>query len=435
MKRSKIQELFEWKNKPNRKPLIVQGARQVGKTWLLNEFGRTAYANVAYVNCYDNPRMAALFQGAPDVATVIAGLKAECRVEINPADTLIILDEIQDVPRALAYLKIFCEQAAQYHVAAAGSMLGVAMHAGISFPVGKVDFVDLAPLSFGEFLLAAGEPQLADMRKAAPSALTAAFRERFVSLLKTYFFTGGMPEVVAAFCANRSWKEARDIQREILLAYELDFSKHAGRDSIARIRGAWRSLPAQLAKENKKFVYGVVREGARAKEYENALLWLEDAGLIRRVRRVTAPRVPLASYADAAVFKLYHLDIGLLSAMAGLDEKTLLEGSAIFTEFKGALTEQFAFQELSQTFDDCRYYWTREKSEAEVDCLLQHGGDIFPVEIKAGENLRSKSLRSYAQTYAPKKAIRLSLSDYRDEGWLLNLPLWLASKLKNFLPA
>ena len=437
MYREKIEILKKWKNSDNRKPLIIRGARQVGKTWLAKEFAATEYKKVAYINFDNNNRMHNLFIGDFDVQRLIQGFKAETSVDINPDDTLIILDEIQEVPKALTALKYFYENAPDYNIIVAGSLLGIAMHEGVSFPVGKVDYIKLNPLTFREFLLALGEAQLLDlMGEVTDLRLLSVFHDKLIDYLKTYFFLGGMPEVIANYVAKKSWKEAREIQNKILYAYNEDFSKHAPPNMVQRIRQAWQTIPAQLAKENKKFIYGLVREGARAKEYEMAIMWMEDAGLIRRLNRIEAPRLPISSYADFNAFKIYHLDVGLLVAMTNLSEKTLLEKNSIFTEFKGALTEQFVLQELQNHSNVDICYWAKDgKSRAEVEFIMQIADRIVPVEVKSGVNLRSKSLKIYIEKYQPQIAIRSSQADYKKTDNLYDVPLYLLDSfaVKNLL--
>ena len=432
MYRKKIEALKSWKNGINRKPLIIRGARQVGKTWLAREFGSSEYKQVAYVNFDGNSRMETLFDQDFDIERIVQGLKAETGVDINSKDTLIILDEIQEVPRAISSLKYFYENAPEYHVIVAGSLLGVALHEGTSFPVGKVDFMDLGPLNFQEFLLALGEDDLRGFIEDRNYELMGVFKDKLISLLKTYYFVGGMPEAVKTYVDTRSWNDTREVQKNILSAYEQDFSKHAPVNVVPRIRQVWDNLPEQLANENKKIKYGLIREGARVKDYEYALMWLEDTGLIHKVGRIDTPRLPLKAYRSLTAFKTYVVDVGLLSAITGLSAKTLLEGDVVFTEFKGALTEQFVLQELIGLGMDAVYYWAVDDgSSAEVDFLIQIDNDIIPIEVKAEENLQSKSLRTYSQKYSPKKAVRVSMSDYRDEGWLVNTPLYM---IENIFP-
>jgi predicted AAA+ superfamily ATPase len=431
--REKIEDLKRWKNSDTRKPLIIRGARQVGKTELIKEFGKTEYKKVAYISFYNNSRMKALFEGDFDITRLIQGFKAEANVDISPNDTLIILDEVQEVPLALAALKYFYEDAPEYHIVVAGSLLGVATHRGISFPVGKVEYLELNPFSFREFLMALGEDQLVKMLVETPDRqLLSVFHDKFINYIKTYFYIGGMPEVVKSYVENKSWNEARRIQKNILTDYANDFSKHIPENLSRRIEQAWNTIPAQLAKENtKKFMYGLISSGARAKEYELALIWLEDAGLMRRVNRVKTPRMPIKSYADPSAFKIYHLDIGLLSAMTNLDEKVLLEKDSVFIEFKGALTEQFALQELksNNSLDIC--YWAADEgSQAEVEFIVQTRNKIVPIEVKSGTNLRSKSLGVYIEKYKPEIAIRTSVANYKQTDNLYDIPLYL---LRNFV--
>ena len=433
MYRQKIEDLKAWQKSPHRKPLIVRGARQVGKTELIREFGRTQYRQTAYVNLDNNSRMAALFDGDFDVNRLIQGLKAETNVDIEPDSTLIVLDEIQEVPKALTALKYFCENAPQYHIVVAGSLLGVATHQGVSFPVGKVDYLELAPLSFREFLLALGEKHLVEMitSSSVGQELMASFHDRLIDYIKAYCYVGGMPEVVASYAEQKSWNEVRRIQNNILFDYANDFSKHTPEASFARrIEQVWRIIPSQLAKENAKFVFGMIRAGARAKEYELALAWLEEAGLVRRINRLEAPRIPIMSYANASAFKLYHLDVGLLAAMVRLDERVLLEGNQIFTEFRGSLAEQLALQELQVDggLDVC--YWAMDgQSRAEVEFIVQTGSQIVPVEVKSGTNLRAKSLAVYMNKYQPRLAVRSSVANYKKTDNLYDVPFYL---LNNF---
>jgi predicted AAA+ superfamily ATPase len=429
MYREKIEELKKWKQRDNRKPLIIRGARQVGKTWLMKEFGETEYQQMAYINLDNNKRMATLFEGDFDTERLVQGFKAETNVDIGADNTLIVLDEIQEVPQALTALKYFYENAPEYHIVVAGSLLGVAAHQGVSFPVGKVDYLELNPLTFKEFLLALGENQLAKLISGTfDRKLLSVFHDKLINHVKIYFYTGGMPEVVQNYAEKKSWNEARVIQKQILRDYANDFSKHVPESLSKRIEQAWTMIPAQLAKENKKFIYGLIREGARAKEYEIALSWLEGANLIRKVSRIDVPRMPIVSYANPNAFKVYHLDIGLLAAMTNLNEKMLLEGNRVFTEFKGALTEQFALQELRshENLDIC--YWAVDgESRAEIEFVVQILDKIVPIEVKSGVNLRSKSLGVYVEKYRPEIAIRSSQADYKQTGSLYDVPLYLLS--------
>lgn len=431
MYRYKIEELKEWKEKKDRKPLILRGARQVGKTWLMKEFGEKYYEKCAYINFDDNSRMVQLFSGDFDIERIIQGLKIESGINIEPENTLIIFDEIQEVPKALKSLKYFFENANQYHIIAAGSLLGVAIHEGTSFPVGKVEFLDLRPLTFKEFLNALGEEELVKLIQEKNIELINVFADKFKNYLKQYFYIGGMPEVVASYIENKDFEEVRQKQEVLLSAYEQDFSKHAPNTIIPRIRQLWNNIPTQLAKENKKFIYGLVKEGARAREYEVALSWLIDCGLVYQVNRVNDCKVPLSAYQDFNAFKLYLLDVGLLCAMAKLDLKTILEGNDIFVEFKGALTEQYVLTELEENLNTPVFYWSSEKSQCEIDFLIQLGKDNVPIEVKANENLQAKSLKSFVQKYHTKINIRTSMSDYRQEEWLTNIPLYLIAELES----
>lgn len=424
MFRSAMKELEKWKAKKRRKPLIIRGARQVGKTWLMKEFGATAYVHTVYINFDNNERMKTLFTGSFSVERIVTGLELYAGQKIDADNTLLIFDEVQEVPQALAALKYFNEDAPQYQIVCAGSLLGVALHPGTSFPVGKVEFLDLYPLSFFEFMIAMGKDQYVDLLQKGDFEMASAFKQDYIDLMKHYYYVGGMPEVVQAFADNRDFNEAREIQQRILSAYEQDFSKHAPNEVVPRIRMLWNSIPAQLAKENKKFIYGLIKEGARAKEYELAMLWLTDCGLVHKVHRVSTPSLPLKAYEDLKAFKLFLLDVGLLSCMVGLRQDVLLDGNELFKEFKGALTEQYVLQQLKTVRGLNIYYWTAERGTAEVDFVIDNGGDVTPVEVKAEVNLQAKSLKVYREKFQPRLSIRTSMADYKIEDWLLNLPLW-----------
>jgi len=424
MKREKLNDLMRWKESSYRKPLLVRGARQVGKTWLLREFGRVAYKQCVYINFEDAPRLQSLFIDDFDIERILQIIEIEFKTKIVPEDTLIIFDEIQSAERAVTSLKYFCEKAPQYHIAAAGSLLGIAIHGHVSFPVGKVDFLELEPMSFLEYLNAIGEGALEDLLRTRDWQAIGHFKKSLIGHLKHYFFIGGMPEAVVVYIQNRNFEAVRHIQNRILDAYENDFSKHAPVEWVPRIRMVWQSIPSQLAKENKKFLYGVLKEGGRAKEFELAIQWLLDCGLAVRCNKVQKPGMPLIAYQNLAAFKLFMVDVGLLSAKTGLDSRTLIEGNRIFEEFKGTLTEQFVLQQLRHLPNDFIGYWTNDKSTAEVDFLLQTGGQVIPIEVKAGENLQSKSFKFFCDKYRPGTAIRTSLSDYREESWMINLPLY-----------
>ena len=424
-----MEDLHRWKLRKNKKPLIIKGARQVGKTWLMLEFGKTAYDNFVYISFDNNQRMKTLFSSDYNIERIITGVELYAGHKIDPANTLLIFDEVQEVPQALTSLKYFNEIAPEYQIICASSMLGVALHKGTSFPVGKVEFLSLYPLTFFEFIYAMGKDRYAELIANCNFEMAAVFKQEFVDLLRYYYFVGGMPEVVQSFSENRDFNAARDIQHRILAAYEQDFSKHAPAEIIPRIRMLWNSIPVQLAKENKKFIYGLVKEGGRAKEYELALLWLTDCGLVHMVRRVTAPGIPLKAYEDLKAFKLFLLDLGLLSCMTRLRQTTLLDGNDLFKEFRGALTEQYVLQQLKTFKDVDIYYWSNGRGNAEVDFVIDIGNDIIPVEVKAEINLQAKSLKAYREKFNPRLSIRTSMADYKNEGWLLNLPLWALGTL------
>jgi len=433
MKREAINELIKWKSGKNRKPLIIRGARQVGKTWIMKEFGKTHYEKYAYINFDNNERMESLFSGNLDISRIITALQIESNVKIEANNTLIIFDEVQEVPRALTSLKYFYENAPQYNIIAAGSLLGVALHPGTSFPVGKVDFMNLYPLNFIEFLDATGNENLVGLLETQDFELISTFKGKYIDILKQYYYIGGMPEAVSNFIETGDYAIVREVQNRLLMAYEQDFSKHAPNEAVPRIRMLWNTIPAQLAKENRKFIYGLIRQGARAREYELAMQWLLDCGLIYKVGRITKPDMPLMAYQDFNAFKLFVLDVGLLSASSNLDIKSLLDGNKVFEEFKGALTEQYVLQQLISSKEITPFYWSAEKSNGEIDFVFQVGMNIIPLEVKATENLQAKSLKSYCLRYKPEYAIRTSMSDYRKEEWLINLPLYAVNKILDIL--
>lgn len=423
MRRDSMQQLYDWKEKTTRKPLIVRGARQVGKTWLMKEFASSAYRQFAYINFEDNEVMKDVFQKDFDVERILMAIQLVTGIVVD-TETLIIFDEIQEAPRGLTALKYFQEKAPQYHVVAAGSLLGIAMHSNDSFPVGKVDFMDLYPLSFSEFLEAVGQEAFARLLAKKDWGLIAAFRSKLIDLLKQYYYVGGMPEVVNAFINHKDYAEVRQLQQTILDSYDRDFSKHAPIAEVPRIRMIWRSVPAQLAKENKKFIYGVVKEGARAKDFELAIEWLIDAGLIYKVSRVKKAGIPLSAYEDFSAFKLFLLDTGLMGAMSGLPPQALLEGNVLFSDYKGAITEQYVLQQLKSVKGLSIYYWSSDTSRGELDFLLQKDVSVIPVEVKAEENLQSKSLRFFVEKNAGLHGVRFSMSDYRKQEWMINYPLY-----------
>ncbi|MBQ5808977.1 MAG: ATP-binding protein [Clostridia bacterium] len=429
MYRSAIEKLYEWKASADRKPLIIEGARQVGKTWLMKEFGKSAYSNTVYINFDSNSRMAELFSSNLEISRIVMGLELYADTKINPENTLIIFDEVQEVPRALASLKYFYENAPEYHIICAGSLLGIALHQGTSFPVGKVDFLNLYPLSFKEFLMAIGKTRYVELMDAGDYEMMTAFRQDLIDALKYYYFVGGMPEAVMSFASEKDFNKVRKIQRRILEAYEQDFSKHAPNESVPKLRMLWNSIPSQLAKENKKFIYGLVREGGRAKEYESAIMWLTDCGLVHRISRVTVGHLPLKAYEDMKAFKMFVLDVGLLGCMVGLNKKILLDGNNLFVEFKGALTEQYVLQQLITNPDYNIYYYTNDSGSCEVDFLIDTGDAVVPVEVKAEVSLRAKSLKTYVEKFSPDVAVRTSMRDYKKESLLVNLPLYAIENL------
>lgn len=430
MYRFALEELHKWKNSKYRKPLIIEGARQVGKTWLMKEFGRTAYQDTVYINFDANSSMAELFAVDLNTDRLLMGLELYAGRKIHPEQTLLIFDEVQEVPKALSSLKYFYENAPEYHIICAGSLLGLALHGGTSFPVGKVDFLKLYPLSFREFLMATGKERFAQLLDSMDFSMITPFKQTYVDALKQYYYVGGMPEAVGHFSENWDFNEVREIQKRILSAYEQDFSKHAPHEIVPRIRMVWNSIPSQLAKENKKFIYGLVREGGRAKDYEAAIMWLSDCGLIHKVSRVNTPNLPLKAYEDLKAFKLFAVDVGLLGCMTGLRQRTLLDGNDMFVEFKGALTEQYVIQQLKTLPQLNTYYYTNDRGSCEIDFLVDNGETVVPVEVKAEENLQAKSLRTYRDKFRPDTCVRTSMSDYRRETWLVNLPLYAMEEVE-----
>ncbi len=424
MYRIAIEKLKRWKESKNRKPLIIEGARQVGKTWLMKEFGNLYYSNTVYINFDSNSTMKELFDSDLNVERIILGLELYTGKKIDFNNTLLIFDEIQEVPKALSSLKYFCENAPEYHIVCAGSLLGIALHQGTSFPVGKVDFLKLYPLSFKEFLIATGNERFADLLDKQDYQMITSFKQKYIDALKTYYFVGGMPEVVQNFVLNKDYNEVRSIQKRIFLAYEQDFSKHAPNEIVPKIRMLWNNIPSQLVKENKKFIYGLVREGARAKDYETAIMWLSDCGLVHKVSRINAPNNPLKVYEDLKSFKLFVVDIGLLSCMVGLHQQVLLEKNDLFVEFKGALTEQYVCQQLKTIEDLGIYYYTNDRGSCEIDFIIDTGKQIIPVEVKAEINLKAKSLKTYQEKFTPKLSIRTAMTDFKKEETLINLPLY-----------
>ena len=419
-----MSELVRWKESPRRKPLILNGARQVGKTWLLKEFGREHFDTVAYVSLDGSSVARDLFEQDLDPARIIRDLSILTGVAIRPSSTLIILDEIQAAPKAITSLKYFCENAPEYAVAAAGSLLGISATEGTGYPVGKVNTLDLYPLSFREFLDATGNAMLRELVDSVDTVSINAFSSKLIPLLRRYFVVGGMPAVVAGFIEGEAFGSVRDMQCQILEDYLRDFAKHAPLRINPKMVDAWNSIPVHLAKENKKFMFGQVREGSRAKDYAESLTWLAQAGLIHKVPRITKPGIPLSAYNDNKSFKVFLLDVGLLGAMAGLDPTAVLDGNAAFTEFKGSLTEQYVCQQLISDCGLAPYYWSAENSSGEIDFLVQRANGVYAIEVKAEENLRAKSLRAFKAAHPEIRSVRFSLSGYREQDWMRNVPLY-----------
>ena len=430
MYRTAMEKLYRWKENKRRKPLIIEGARQVGKTWLMKEFGNKAYADTVYINFDSNSIMTELFASDLNTERLIMGIELYVGRKIDPNNTLLIFDEVQEVPRALSSLKYFYENAPQYHIVCAGSLLGIALHGGTSFPVGKVDFLHLYPLSFKEFLMATEGEQFARLLEQQDFSMITSFKQKYIDALKQYYFVGGMPEAVESFAEEKDFNEVRNIQKRILAAYEQDFSKHAPIEIVPKIRMVWNSIPSQLAKENKKFLYGLVREGGRAKDFETAIMWLCDCGLVHKIGRINATGIPLKAYEDLKAFKLFLVDVGLLGCMTGLRQRTLLKGNDLFVEFKGALTEQYVCQQLKTIEDLGIYYYTNDRGSCEVDFVIDNGEQIIPVEVKAEINLKAKSLKTYCEKFQPEIAVRTSMADYKKEDWLINLPLYAVEEIR-----
>jgi len=432
MERFLMTRLVDWKSRSNKKPLIINGARQVGKTWLLKEFGARYFDNVAYVNFDNNKAMSLLFGESYDVSRLLTGIQAETGERIIEGKTLVIFDEIQECQKALTSLKYFRENAPNQMIAAAGSLLGLTVHHGTGYPVGNVTTLDLHPLSFREFLEATGNQPLRELIDTSDTTVISAFSSRIISLLRQYYFTGGMPEAVAAFAESGVLGDARVIQDQILSDYRRDISKHLTVSETECVLAVWESIPAHLSKENKKFIFGHIKEGARARSYRAAITWLTEAGLATRVHRINKPGIPLLAYTDESSFKLFTLDVGLLGAMAGLDLNSVISGNKVFMEFKGALTEQFVCQQLISDCELQPYYWSAENSRGEIGFLVQNEGRVYPMEVKAEENLRAKSLRSFSEKYKDMNPRRFSLSGYRDETWMRNVPLFAVGNISNW---
>lgn len=423
MERSIYSSLKKWKESPTRKPLILQGARQVGKTYILKEFGAREYSEVVYINCDDNNDMQNMFVDY-DVDRIIRSLSAISGISIKPSTTLLILDEIQEVERGLASLKYFCEKAPEYHVAVAGSLLGITLHEGTSFPVGKVDMLYMYPMDFEEFLLAMGKEQLVELLRSNSWAALTPLRGMLTELLRQYYFVGGMPEAVKTYVERGDIWEVRSIHSKIIDAYRNDMSKHVPKQQVQRINMVWNSIPSQLARDNKKFIYGALRKGARANDFEIAIQWLVDSGLVHKVHRISKPVVPLKFYEDIASFKLFLLDCGLLGALSETPPEQILIGDNVFEEYKGAFTENYVLQQLKSLPRTFVYYYSNDNSTLEIDFVVQHEAHVIPIEVKAEENLRAKSLRQFVTDNSGLHGVRFSMSDYREQDWLTNVPLW-----------
>lgn len=433
MKRQVYDKLVAWRNKPDsaRKPLILRGARQVGKTWILEELGRNEFQSVAYINFEEQRQLSTLFDADFDTERILRSIEIASGVKLIPGETLIIFDEVQSVQRGLLSLKYLHKNAPEYHIAAAGSLLGISIRSNESFPVGKVEFADIYPLSFEEFMMALGKDALLSSLKSMDWELITTFKEQYVDLLRQYYYVGGMPEVVQSYVDNKDFTLVRNIQKDLLSSYDADFSKHPPLEIIPRLKMVWGNIPSQLAKENKKFIYNALRQGARAKDFELAIEWLKEAGVVYKVGRITNPVLPLDGFVDIDAFKLFVLDIGLLGAMSGLDVKSLINGNEIFTQYKGALTEQFVLQQLLCNEDIVIRYWSTDSGVAEVDFVIQLLGKVIPLEVKAEENLKAKSLKSYIAKYQPPLALRCSMSNFRAEESLTNLPLYAIMNIQN----
>lgn len=423
MERTAYEELVRWANRDDRKPLIMRGARQVGKTWIAKDFAEKYFGdNWVYVNFEEDEYLQKVFENNFDVERILTtiGLRKNVNIQKN---TLLIFDEIQAAKRGVTSLKYFCENARYQPIIAAGSLLGICMHNGDSFPVGKVEFLDLEPLSFREFLMANGKHMWIDVLDKRDWGTLPIIKDQFIELLKTYYYVGGMPEAVQTYVDTKDMEKVRKVQQNILNAYSSDFSKHAPDREVPRIRMVWESIVGQLSKENRRFVFNVLKDGARAKEFELAIEWLVDAGLVRKVKRTKSGELPLNAFEDFGAFKLFSLDIGLLCAQAGLKSFILAEGDNLFGTFKGALTEQYVCQQLSSNVD-LLYYWSADNSSGEIDFLVQKDGRVIPIEVKAEENLKAKSLKAFVDKYSGLKGVRFSMSDYREQEWMTNFPLY-----------
>lgn len=428
MKRDIYNKLLQWKNDSNRKPLIITGARQVGKTWIMREFGKNEYANVVYINCDNEKRIETLLSEDYNIDRILLGLQAISGVNIKSDKTLIIFDEIQQIPRGLHLLKYFYEENPEYHVMVAGSLLGITLNQGVSFPVGKVDIMEMNPMNFNEFLEAMGQEQLLKVLDSNDWKLIDILSSKYIELLRQYYFVGGMPEAVYSYCKDKNLAQVRNIQNNILKAYRNDISKHATKSESVKIGQVLDSLPSQLSKENKKFIYGVIKTGARAAEYELAIQWLIDAGIVHKVNRIKEAKMPLKFYEDISAFKLFLLDVGLFACMCDVPASEMLVGNNVFVEYKGAFAEQYVLQQLV-----CQnvkpYYWSSEKTPSEIDFVIQKDNKIIPIEVKAEVNVKARSLRQFITNNPELKAVRFSMLGYAEQDWMTNIPLYYISAI------
>ena len=428
MKRDIYNKLLQWKNDSNRKPLIITGARQVGKTWIMREFGKNEYANVVYINCDNEKRIETLLSEDYNIDRILLGLQAISGVNIKSDKTLIIFDEIQQIPRGLHLLKYFYEENPEYHVMVAGSLLGITLNQGVSFPVGKVDIMEMNPMNFNEFLEAMGQEQLLKVLNTNDWKLIDSLSTKYIELLRQYYYVGGMPEAVYSYCKDKNLAQVRNIQNNILKAYRNDISKHATKSESVKIGQVLDSLPSQLSKENKKFIYGVIKTGARASEYELAIQWLIDAGIVHKVNRIKEAKMPLKFYEDISAFKLFLLDMGLFACMCDVPASEMLVGNNVFVEYKGAFAEQYVLQQLV-----CQnvkpYYWSSEKTPSEIDFVIQKDNKIIPIEVKAEVNVKARSLRQFITNNPELKAVRFSMLGYAEQDWMTNIPLYYISAI------
>lgn len=429
MERELYKNLLQWKLSDGRKPLILKGARQVGKTWLLKTFGKAEFKSFAYLNCDDNNQAKAIFESDFDINRIIRSISAVTGTEILPGKTLIIIDEIQEIPRALQSLKYFCENAPEYHVCAASSLLGISIHKETSFPVGKVDLMTLYPLSYKEFVRAIEGDVLADWLENGVLEEFSPMREKLTDLLRQYYFTGGMPEIVMEYRKQNNLRKVRDLQNAILAGYSDDISKHTDTRMAIRIHQVWNSITQQLTRGNKRFIYGNIQKGARSKDFELAIQWLSDAGIVYRIPRIRKAAIPLKFYEDFDAFKLFYLDCGLMGAVAEAPADQILIGNNIFEEYKGSFTEQYVLQQLMVYHTNTIFYFDSDDSKQEIDFITQNGKHILAMEVKAEENLRAKSLRQFKTDHPDAQAVRLSMSNYRKEDWLTNIPLYLTHRV------